>query len=175
MPVRTAFRPCRNLPDDPHLPRPQIHDCHTGRMLHRPRGAPIGIRRRLLDPAVSDDGDYRFVLSDDGFVRDPLVWGFRIEGPQSRAVGLDEPCPLRRLAAGFPAEDDFARNPRIGLHVPDTEPDIDEGLDFPGLEIHAPQTAGSLPESRAERRLHYLALGQLRDRKSTRLNSSHLV
>ena len=111
------------------------------------------------DRAVAEDGDDHFILADDGLVGDPLVRRLRIQRPQAGPVGLDNPCPLRRLAAGLPAEDDLAGHPRIGLHVADLETDVDDELYFPGLEVHAAQTACGLAGTRAESRLECLPLG----------------
>ncbi len=117
----------------------------------------IGIRRRSSDLAVTENRDYGFILADYGFVSDPFIRRFRLERPQPRTVGLDDPGALRRFAAGFPAKDDLAGHPRVRLHVPDPEADIDDELDLSSLKVHSAETAGALTKTRTEPRQKRLA------------------
>lgn len=104
-------------------------------------GAPSCIAASMqgADPPMTEDGRRDFIRGDDGLVRDPFVWCFRIERAQARAVGHDRPRALRRFAARFPAEHNLA-----------------------GLEIHAAQTrrAGA-HVSRAEARFDLGAWSQV--------------
>ena len=99
-------------------------------------GAGPDLDRSCRDIAVAHDGDGDLIPGNDRLVRHPLVLALGIERPETAAVGHYGPCTLRCLAARFPAENDLARHPGIGLDMADLKADRDDIFDRAGVDIH---------------------------------------
>lgn len=128
------------LAGEAHLARAEIHDTEAGGVFAGAGNTPVVVHAGF---AMTHDGEGDFVPGDDGFVRDPVEGRFGPERAQAGAVGEDGPGALGGFAAGLPAEDDFAGNPGIRLHVADLKRDGDDEGGFAGLEVHAREAGGA--------------------------------
>ncbi len=111
-----------DLPFESEFPSTHVHHRQSCRIGFSPGGSPIfriiGGLLLLRNLAMSDDGKGQFILTDDSLVGHPVIFRFTIDRTQIGTICIDHPSALGCLSTRFPAEDDFARMPRISLYMP---------------------------------------------------------
>src|SRR5262245_11114458 len=110
---------------------------------------------------MAHDRKCYLVFADHGFVGDPVPLVFRKDGAKARAITSHGPNTLRRFTAGFPAEYDFAFDPRICLDVSDLERHGYHMFHLAGLDVHCAYTRRTGAHiTRTEIRLDLCAFGE---------------